>query len=105
MTNQNKTYLGDAVYAEFDGYHVILTTEDGISVTNNIALEPQVYQALATYVNQIAVQQLKGDWKLRPENYCHDCHSPLTGDAQYGLCPKCIDAFFEDDEPEEEPTS
>ena len=26
---KKKTYLGDSVYAEFDGFHLILTTENG----------------------------------------------------------------------------
>jgi len=41
-----KEYLGDGVYAEFTGWDILLTTEDGRSVTNRIHLEPQVYAAL-----------------------------------------------------------
>lgn len=44
-----KTYLGDAVYATFDGLGVELTTENGISTTNTIYIEPQVYGALVQY--------------------------------------------------------
>ena len=40
-----KKYLGDAVYAEFDGYSIILTTENGIAATNTIYLEPEVVRA------------------------------------------------------------
>jgi hypothetical protein len=36
-----KTYLGDGVYARFDGDHIWLTTENSIAVTNTIALERQ----------------------------------------------------------------
>ncbi len=36
------SYLGDGVYADFDGFAVVLTTEDGVSVTNRIVLEPEV---------------------------------------------------------------
>lgn len=46
----SKTYLGDGVYADFDGYGIVLTTENGISVTNTIVLEPEVYFALERYV-------------------------------------------------------
>jgi hypothetical protein len=35
-------YLGDGVYVGFDGYHVWLYTDNGIQVTNKIALEPDV---------------------------------------------------------------
>jgi hypothetical protein len=45
-----KEYLGDAVYVEFDGYGLRLTTEDGIRATNTIVLEPEVYEALVRYV-------------------------------------------------------
>lgn len=41
-----KTYLGDSVYYQFDGYHVVLTTENGHGSTNVIYLEPPVLQAL-----------------------------------------------------------
>ena len=46
---EDKDYLGDAVYAQHDGYHIILTTEDGCSITNRIALEPAVLVALDRY--------------------------------------------------------
>lgn len=45
-----KKYLGDAVYVDYDGYHVVLTTEDGIRSTNTIYLEPVVYDKLLDYV-------------------------------------------------------
>lgn len=51
----DKIYLGDSVYAQFDGYHIILTTENGYpdDPRNRIALEPQVLSALNTYVSYI----------------------------------------------------
>jgi hypothetical protein len=48
-----KDYLGDGVYAQFDGYHVILTTENGVSITNTIALEPVVIDRLNRYVQRL----------------------------------------------------
>jgi hypothetical protein len=45
-----KAYLGDGVYVEFDGYALVLTTEDGIRATNTIVLEPEVCDALTAYV-------------------------------------------------------
>jgi hypothetical protein len=45
-----KSYIGDGVYIDFDGYSLILTTEDGISVQNTVVLEPSVYSALVEYV-------------------------------------------------------
>ena len=44
-----KEYLGDSVYADFDGYHIILTTENGFGPSNTIALEPPVLLALDDY--------------------------------------------------------
>jgi hypothetical protein len=45
-------YLGDSVYAEFDGYNVILTTNNGYpdDPRNRIALEPVVLRRLKKYV-------------------------------------------------------
>ena len=45
-----KRYIGDGVYVDFDGYALVLTTEDGISVTNRIVLEPEVYSGLKGFV-------------------------------------------------------
>lgn len=44
-----KEYLGDAVYAEWDGYYIKLTTEDGIQATNTIYLEPEVVDAFEKF--------------------------------------------------------
>lgn len=44
-----KEYLGDGLYANFDGYHIVLTTENGRSVQNRVCLEPQVFSALLIY--------------------------------------------------------
>jgi hypothetical protein len=46
--NEIKVYLGDGCYARqgrFAG-EIILTTEDGISVQNEIFMEPEVLKAL-----------------------------------------------------------
>jgi len=51
----NKIYLGDSVYADFDGYHIILTTENGYpdDPRNRIALEPSVLDKLNHYARRI----------------------------------------------------
>jgi hypothetical protein len=47
MKLRYKAYLGDAVYAEWDGHgRVVLTTEYAEHATNTITLEPEVLDAL-----------------------------------------------------------
>ena len=46
----NKDYLGDSVYADFDGYGLMLTTENGLGASNTIVLEPAVIEALLRYI-------------------------------------------------------
>lgn len=49
----NKQYLGDSVYAEFDGFAVTLTTENGLGPDNTIIIEPDVLHALNDYVTRM----------------------------------------------------
>jgi hypothetical protein len=49
-----KEYIGDAVYADYDGYSIVLTTEDGISASNRIVLEPQVFRDLVRYAETLS---------------------------------------------------
>ena len=48
-----KEYLGDSVYANFDGYAITLTTENGMGASNTIVLEPLILKALEQYVEQM----------------------------------------------------
>lgn len=48
-----KEYLGDGVYLDYDGFHIVLTTEDGISVTNRICLEPEFPEKIVEYRTQV----------------------------------------------------
>jgi hypothetical protein len=52
-----KVYLGDAVYAEegLMGAGILLTTEDGIEVSNKIFLEPEVLIALIEFVKKVGI--------------------------------------------------
>lgn len=49
-------YLGDAVYASFDGYHICLTLNDHRNPTM-IALEPSVLRSLRDYADRIWGEQ------------------------------------------------
>lgn len=46
-----EVYLGDAVYASFDGYHIQLRTGDGNN--QRIALEPAVLESLFDYARSL----------------------------------------------------
>lgn len=50
--NPKKTYLGDGVYASFDGWMIWLTL-DGQDSTTRIALEPQVLHALKEFEAEV----------------------------------------------------
>ncbi len=47
-----KEYLGDAVYMADDGYHMVLTTSDGIRDTNRICIEPMLFPQLERYIER-----------------------------------------------------
>lgn len=55
MSDSKKVYLGDSVYADFDGYYIELTTWNGYpdDPRNKIFLEPQVYESLLRYVEAL----------------------------------------------------
>ena len=46
-----KRYIGDAVYVEFDGYHVVLTTGD--SQHQRICLEPVVFSEFERWAAEL----------------------------------------------------
>ena len=48
-----KRYLGDGVYVRWDGGGLVLTTENGARVTNEIVLEPRVYAELVAFMREV----------------------------------------------------
>lgn len=49
-----KEYLGDGVYIELNDFsQLVLTTENGISITNTIFMEPDVLAAFLEYVERL----------------------------------------------------
>ena len=44
-----KQYMGDSVYAAFDGVGLKLTTENGFGASNTIYIEPEVLGAINRY--------------------------------------------------------
>jgi len=57
MPSETKQYIGDGVYVDFDGYMLILTTEDGVVVNNTIALEPDIWRNLVNYVTELTEKE------------------------------------------------
>jgi hypothetical protein len=55
MSMENETYLGDAVYASFDGYQIKLRTGDWNAQV--IYLDPGVYHALTQFVERLKMGQ------------------------------------------------
>lgn len=53
MDKKYKKYIGDGVYADFDGFAIVLTTEYGNGVENVIVLEPDVYASLVLFANDL----------------------------------------------------
>lgn len=50
-----KRYVGDGVYADYSEHgELVLTTENGIEVTNTIVLEPEVWKALKLILKEWA---------------------------------------------------
>jgi len=47
--DEDETYLGDGVYASFDGYHIWLAVNHHENKV--VALEPQVFKRLCYYVH------------------------------------------------------
>jgi hypothetical protein len=52
MKINEKTYLGDGLYAVFDGYYFRLTSENGISVLDEVYLEPEVLKAFIEFTKK-----------------------------------------------------
>lgn len=47
-------YLGDGVYAHIDDHdQVVLTTRDGISITNTVVLENEVIRNFLTFLEHV----------------------------------------------------
>jgi hypothetical protein len=48
-----RVYLGDGLYAEFDGYQVVLAANNGIRDTVTVYLEPAVLAAFENYTARL----------------------------------------------------
>lgn len=55
-----REYLGDSVYADFDGYNIVLQLDNGEGVHTQVALEPEVFDSLCDYVERLNRKLEKG---------------------------------------------
>lgn len=55
---QNETYLGDGLYASFDGYSITLRAPREFG-NHIVVLEPQVYEALLRFVVDINASRIR----------------------------------------------
>ena len=46
-------YLGDGLYAEFDGYQICLYASNGVYATNTVYLDPKVLESFLRYVEDL----------------------------------------------------
>jgi hypothetical protein len=60
----DKKYIGDGAYAEWDGDCIILTTSNGISITNRIVLEFEVLQSLESFVADVKAAVTKSRMRV-----------------------------------------
>lgn len=61
-----RRYLGDGLYADFDGYQIILAANNGIQDTNVVYLEPAVLKKFYQYAE--IIDHLKKDWQEKMLN-------------------------------------
>lgn len=59
---RDKRYLGDSVYVVYDGYHIVLTTENGLPTdpSNKILLEPHLLKLLNKYFEDMRRKYQEG---------------------------------------------
>ena len=51
--DENAEYIGDGVYATFDGYQIWLHTERDVNVWHTIAIEPATFDRLIEYRGRV----------------------------------------------------
>lgn len=58
MSN-TKQHIGDGVYVDSDGYHLVLTTEDGVNTPENtIFIDPYVATALKAVLEKFLERRI-----------------------------------------------
>jgi len=93
-----EVYLGDGLYASFDGWHIILRAprEDGDHI---VALEPLVLNAFDKYRENLKMSEEEMDLRGYPAKKiaCHKCGSRqqlLVQESRCGDTGKLIEKNF-----------
>lgn len=89
MTELKKEYLGDGAYVSFDGYAIVLTTEDGLNTTNRVVLEPQILEHFEGWLDR-----LRSDQDTPKQVDCPTCQGKgyaykATREEPAGQCEDC----------------
>lgn len=53
MSKNTPTYLGDGLYADFDGYQIKLMANSYEFPTDTVYLDPNVTEALLKYIDKV----------------------------------------------------
>ena len=76
MRTPNPRYIGDGVYARHDGESLIVETSDGVTVTNSIAIEGNVFEGLNQYAEYVRDYYRNGQHRVSPN--CEKCDGDLS---------------------------
>ena len=76
MTESIEDYLGDGVYASFDGYYLKLDLR-GQDNTTEIFLEPEVFQRLLAF-REKAIKEIRNRLKTYPTGEPDDADASST---------------------------
>ena len=57
MGKDEETYLGDGLYAKFDGRQFEIYASDGFRKTNRVFLEPDVLAAFIRYIHRVETSE------------------------------------------------
>ncbi len=65
----NETYLGDGLYAWFDGFMVTLRAPREYGGNHWVALEPEVMKDFQRYLHSVALEhpEMRKHWNMRPD--------------------------------------
>ena len=85
---KEKVYLGDGAYVAFDGYHVVLTAENGIEATDTVALDPGCLTSLTRYLAGLdeGIEEFNKNHRVNKlDPYCRDALDKFLADLDKAI--------------------